>query len=258
MNRAQKAAIRRAADRVGALEILLGARDFASETRVRMSERGNGGNLPPPRLRTLVAGRPESDWFLTAGKACAETIREAAAAGGVDIADPSMAVLDFGCGCGRTSRHWDRPINGTDLNPKLTAWCSENLPGDYSTNEARPPTRYTDGQFDLVYTVSVFTHLTVERQREWLAELGRIICPGGLLVVTTMGDWLVQTALSGDDLARYNAGEIVVLYPKVEGKNLCAAYHPPGSIAALTDDFELVDVREEKKTRQDFHVLKRR
>jgi SAM-dependent methyltransferase len=48
-----------------------------------------------------------------------------------------------------------------------------------------PPTSYPDQMFDLIYSYSVFSHLSEEAHLAWLKEFKRIMKPGGLLIVTT-------------------------------------------------------------------------
>ncbi|MDF2753739.1 MAG: hypothetical protein K0S82_2122, partial [Gaiellaceae bacterium] len=139
--------------------------------------RGRGGSaddglpLPPARLRLMVAGVPGAEWFLAGGRAAAQSIRDA-------VPEPleSMgSILDFGCGCGRVVRWWRElpaEIHGSDFNPTLVRWCRENLSfGAFQVNGPEPPLRYADDSFDLVYALSVLTHLPVEIQRRWLDEL---------------------------------------------------------------------------------------
>lgn len=121
-----------------------------------------------------------------------------------------------------------------------------------------PPTTYPDSLFDVVYAVSVFTHLTEDRQLSWLAEFARIIRPCGLLLLTTHGDRLAAEALSDSELQDYLDGRIVVCYPRQQGSNLCASYHPTGALGRLSSDFDVAERREEALPRQDLHVLVRR
>jgi hypothetical protein len=51
-----------------------------------------------------------------------------------------------------------------------------------------PPLRYPTGKFNLIYGVSVMTHLDEDYQRQWLLELKRITARGGLVLLTTHGD----------------------------------------------------------------------
>jgi SAM-dependent methyltransferase len=235
---ARRAKAKRVAERIGVLGTLHSVRMRWWEAR---ASRAEGDDLPPPRLRSLVGGSPDGASFIAVGSSSAAALRAVAIEKGFDLDDPSIAVLDFGCGCGRTSRHWERPIHGTDIRRELVAWCQEHLPGEYTVNDPEPPTLYADSSFDVVYAVSVFTHLTVDRQRQWLAEFVRIIRPGGLLLLTTHGDRAAaeNEALREDEVRDYQNGQIVVCYPRQEGSNVCVAYHPAGSLARLTNDFEV-------------------
>lgn len=47
---------------------------------------------------------------------------------------------------------------------------------------------FPDSAFDVVYGISVFTHLSRESERFWLAELHRLLKPGGLAVMTVHGE----------------------------------------------------------------------
>ena len=185
--------------------------------------------VPPPRLRVEVAGTPGLDWFLDSGRQQAEIIRSAAERNGTPL-ESIGSLLDFGCGCGRVLRHWaglEGPvIHGSDFNERLAGWCAANLPFvTASANELAPPLRYEDGQFGLVYAISVFTHLPHDLERAWIDELSRIVAPGGLLLVTTHGDSYADR-LDATERAAYDSGEAVVRWPSVAGSNLCTTFHP--------------------------------
>jgi Methyltransferase domain len=143
--------LKRTAERIGVLGTLHAVRMRSWDAH---ASRAEGDDLPPPRLRSLVGGSPDGEWLVAAGRSSATALRAAALKRGFDLDDPSTAVLDFGCGCGRASRHWQRPIHGTDIRPELVACCREHLPGDYAVNDPEPPTCYPDSFFDLVYAVS--------------------------------------------------------------------------------------------------------
>ncbi len=55
---------------------------------------------------------------------------------------------------------------------------------EFKQNRPLPPLDYRDEMFDLVYAVSVFTHLSEEFQLPWLDELKRILKPNGVLLAT--------------------------------------------------------------------------
>lgn len=123
----------------------------------------------------------------------ANTKRDIVAALGEDWSFTGKRVLDFGCGAGRTLRHLLEEarvaeICGCDIDAESVAWLEATLcpPLSVFTNGEEPPLDLPDGRFDLVYAVSVFTHLTDSWSR-WLLELHRLLVPGGLLLTTYMG-----------------------------------------------------------------------
>ncbi len=217
----------------------------------------DGLPVPPPRLRLLVDGRTgEADAFLRLGAQMCDAIQGAAAAAGAP-AERMRAILDFGCGCGRVARHWrssfvaqrdtkderwEGPeIYGCDYNPELVAWCQANLPNLRATrNELAPPTPYVTGSFDLVYALSVFSHLDEVLQRGWLAEFRRLLRPGGLLVLSVLGERM-RHRLGAEEQQRFDCGEMVVQRPRMAGRNLCTVYHPRSYVEGqLLADFSEV------------------
>lgn len=102
-------------------------------------------------------------------------------------------MLDFGCGAGRVLRQFAPEAEsggeywGCDLYRPTVDWLQENLspPFRFYVNEQRPMP-HPDDHFDLVYAISVFTHITDE-WADWLLELHRIIKPGGFLLATFIG-----------------------------------------------------------------------
>jgi SAM-dependent methyltransferase len=78
---------------------------------------------------------------------------------------------------------------GIDIDPDNISWAKQNLPAiDFRIGPLLPPTDYPDGSFDLVYGISVMTHLTRAVQIAWLREIERILEPGGLALLTFAGD----------------------------------------------------------------------
>lgn len=221
--------------------------------------------LPPARLRVLVDGHARPEGFLRGGASDAAMIREAVAAAGSPI-ESMEAILDFGCGCGRIARNWaglDGPeLYGCDYNARLVDWCSRNLAFlEARTNDLEPPAPYPDERFDLVYAISILTHLTEPVARRWMGDWRRILKPGGLLLFSTHGDEL-RDKLGTEQRRRYDAGEIVVVSARVEGTNACSAHHPYRYVSErLLDGFELashVPGAELPDLRQDVYVARRR
>jgi SAM-dependent methyltransferase len=130
---------------------------------------------------SAVAGTADANWFLEGGRPAEVSIRAALERAGAPIAS-LKAILDFGCG--RVIRRWhdlDARICGGDLSNPAIMWCRANLPfAEVDVNQLEPPLSYDDASFDLVYALSVLTHLPVDTQRARLNEMRRVIGPGGL------------------------------------------------------------------------------
>ncbi len=103
-------------------------------------------------------------------------------------------LLDFGCGAGRTLRHFlgeadSAEIWGCDIDEESIAWLERNLcpPLNVLRNEAAPGLPFEDGHFELIWAVSVFTHLGNDAWAAWMLELHRLLADDGILIATTIG-----------------------------------------------------------------------
>lgn len=153
---------------------------------------------PPAALRFRVHGDLELEGFFASGRQCSEDIQTSLGAVGTELSSFDR-VLDFGCGCGRTLLAFDPDstgceLFGTDIDEEAIAWCRASLDqATFSLNGEEPPLDFPDGFFDLVYAVSVFTHLPEPLQLEWLQELRRVTGPGGLVLLSVRGPSYADT-----------------------------------------------------------------
>jgi SAM-dependent methyltransferase len=152
--------------------------------------------VPGPDRMIRVGGHDTAEAFLGVGVQVLGTLRAALkSVVGKDV-DQFPRVLDWGCGCGRLSRYFvDLPVQltGADIDADNVAWCAANLPfARFETIPLHPPMPFADASFDLAFGTSVFTHLTESVQFEWLAELRRVVRPGGVLLLSTLGDAAIQ------------------------------------------------------------------
>lgn len=99
-------------------------------------------------------------------------------------------MLDYGCGYGRVTAELRRrgftDVSGVDLSPALIARARRSHPGlrfevlDSPPALARPP-----ASFDVVLLLAVLTCVPDDAgQRALIAELVRVLAPGGLLYVS--------------------------------------------------------------------------
>lgn len=157
------------------------------------------GPLPPPPLMLRVAGSDNPDFFRADGR---RTYVDFAAAverhGGFGRV---RRMLDWGCGCARVTAHFLADgripeVHGVDIDGEAVAWCRESLPrGTFQQTGPYPPLPFPDDCFDLVVAYSVFTHLPAEVQSAWLAEMRRVLIPGGLLLATVHGEFAALFSL---------------------------------------------------------------
>ncbi len=218
----------------------------------------DGPPLPPRRLMVRVAGTADADWFLRSGRAAYDAIAANIPLG--DVAD----VLDFGCGCGRVLRYWDGhrgTVAGSDRDAGAVEWCADHLWfARVARNDLAPPLDRADASFDLVYALSVFTHLTAELQTGWRDELRRVLRPGGRLLLTTHGRSYLPRLEPGER-DRFERGDLVVRWGDLPGSNLCSAYHPERYLReTLAQGFELETLEPEGargNPTQDLVVLRR-
>lgn len=163
--------------------------------RLRTGERHP---LPPFRLRARVGVRGQNiRGFLESGREVATTISATVE----ELARPLdsfQRVLDFGCGNGRVLSHLalaseETEFHGSDVDEEAIAWASRHFPRiHFGVNRYAPPMELPDGHFDLIYSISIFTHLNEHSQDAWLRELDRLLSPGGIALLTTNGDHVLD------------------------------------------------------------------
>jgi SAM-dependent methyltransferase len=180
----------------------------------------------------------------------------------------NISILDWGCGTGRIIRHLPSLLDetnsfyGTDYNNKYVKWCSENLEGiQFKLNGLRPPLDFKNCFLDVIYGISIFTHLSEELHYSWMEELTRVLKLNGILILTTHGE-VHKFKLLPKEKEAYDSGKLVVHYYKKEGNRLFASYQSPKFFKNLCkkNNLEVLkhipgDIRN-NKPQQDVWVLK--
>ena len=258
--------VRHALDEAGLSMIYYRALEWRSSLgrRSRITRAPDGLALPPPYLMTLVTGAPDADWFLAQGEVCAKVFANAADRAGLSFGAASK-ILDLGCGCGRVVRHvramTEAELVGMDYNARLIAWCHAYLPGGFVRNGLQPPMPARDGEFDIVYLMSVFTHLGIKSQRAWLAELNRVTRPGGVVLLTFHDE--DHSTLPLDPVIRETlaASGYYVANAQGEGSNFTATFQTRAfTQQLLSETFDVLEVIPSHETQlmQALAVLRRR
>jgi SAM-dependent methyltransferase len=81
----------------------------------------------------------------------------------------------------------DAHLHGADVRAATIDWCRQNLRGTFVANGTQPPLPFADRSLDLVYALSVFSHLGRHQNLAWMRELARVTRPDGLILVSTHG-----------------------------------------------------------------------
>lgn len=170
------------------------ARDYVSS---------EGGRLPPARLRFCGPEFQDDAYFLASARREADRLVSECGLG------PSSRVLDVGCGPGRLAIGiLDRlgsvaDYIGLDVHLPSIRWCKRHLsrenpafrfqhvdvrnarynPGgsDHAVGIRFPS---GDGEYDIVYLYSVFSHMLEDDVRGYLREIHRVLNPQGMLFFT--------------------------------------------------------------------------
>jgi SAM-dependent methyltransferase len=158
-----------------------------------------GIRIPPAWLIQAFTGAPDTIDHIENGKRSADYY--------VDLYnrlcgdfDRTERVLDFGCGCGRVLSRMPGTGKvryfGVDLREDAIEWLRATMPeGTFVAGPPMPPLDPGGEDFDLVYAVSVLTHLAQEQEGAWLDEWHRLLRPGGHVIATFRGeDWVEQFA----------------------------------------------------------------
>jgi SAM-dependent methyltransferase len=166
--------------------------------------------LPPPDLAARIGIVPSGDpldWYVREGARLRGLIDELLPPG---WDWEGKRALDFGCGSGRVLRHFATEASraefyGCDVDEPSIAWDTASLspPFRFFLNTLMPPLELADGSLDLIWAMSVFTHIS-DTWSAWLLELHRVLSPGGILIASYLGEgvWpdLVQEPYREDEV----------------------------------------------------------
>ena len=133
-------------------------------------------------------GRWSREEFFATGRNEVGVVLRCLAGLGVSV-DGKAPALDFGCGVGRLTRALAEHFAecwGVDISPTMIALAKEfnhDLPQcRFLLNERDKLETLQDNYFGFVYTSIVLQHMAEKYIRGYIAELVRVLRPGGVLV----------------------------------------------------------------------------
>ncbi len=126
-------------------------------------------------------------------------------------------IMEFGCGTAQKIRLFRRikgvKLTGTDVFANSVDWCKGQIGGiRFYLNELNPPLTFAnDDEFDLIFALSVFTHIPLDAQQVWLEEPRRVMRPGGYFYCTLLGSRHIRVMLNDNQRAKLAAeGELTL------------------------------------------------
>lgn len=103
-------------------------------------------------------------------------------------------ALDFGCGSARVLRQFAREARksafwGCDVDAASIEWDQANLspPFQFFRNGLAPPLPLPASGLDLIWAMSVFTHIS-DLWSDWVLEMHRLLAPDGILIASFLGE----------------------------------------------------------------------
>jgi len=155
---------------------------------------GSSLPLPPAELAARVGtveGADPLEFYLAEGARLRRVIESLLPE---DWDWENKQVLDFGCGSARVLRHFEPEARGgrfwgCDIDEPSIRWAESKLspPFRFFGNGLVPPLQLPVRTLDLIWAMSVFTHIT-DQWSAWLLEMHRVLAPGGILIASFLGE----------------------------------------------------------------------
>lgn len=175
------------------------------------------------------------------------------------------SLLEFACGFGRFTRHLVKRLpDGALCVSDIVPAAMEQLPRQFAVNAVAstrlPEDLLLPERYEVVFVLSLFSHLPLAIWSRWLARLWAATRPGGLLVFSTHGISCVDRAnvkLDADGFAFFSESESTAL----DGADYGVSYtseafvrravqeHAPGAVHTFMPDHFW--------SQQDAHILRR-
>jgi SAM-dependent methyltransferase len=153
-----------------------------------------GGSDPGASFVHDISGADEmleasaADYYLVGAEGL-ERIREALVLAGRQTV---TNVLDFGCGHGRVMRMLkaafpEARLTACDLDPDAVDYCASQFGATPVHSSEDIGAIELDGEFDLIWAGSLFTHVDSGPWQEFLSLFDSLLAPGGVLVFSAHG-----------------------------------------------------------------------
>jgi SAM-dependent methyltransferase len=178
----------------------------------------------------------------------------------------NINILDWGCGPARIIRHLPELLDkschlyGTDYNHETISWNKKAIKGiNFNLNDEEPPLPYVNNSFNIIYGISIFTHLSYDLHLKWFNELIRISKNQGILFLTLQGSSF-RIKLTSPEIDHFDKGELITRGNTKIGHRTYTAFHPPAFIHDLIKGHQVLEHIEggiiNNKPQQDIWIIR--
>jgi ubiquinone/menaquinone biosynthesis C-methylase UbiE len=158
---------------------------------------------------------------------------------------PQSAILDFGCGYGRTLRELAAmgytSLYGADSSAEMLKLAGQSLPSAILVQNSGLTIPFPDEQFDAVLLIAVLTSIIADHdQAKLISELYRVLKPGGIIYA---GDFLLNS--DERNLERYrNSASKYHCYGVFElDEGVVLRHHAEAYVRQLFEAFAALDFK---------------
>ena len=158
----------------------------------------------------------------------------------------TLKVLEWGCGVSRICRHIhtffppSTQVFACDINKNMIDWNKKNIQNiSFEVTDYTPPTNYLPNNFNMIFGLSVFTHIEINLQESWLAEIHRILNIDGIFLFSTHGNLHLSKLTKGEkEILNRDGGYSKSYYKK--GHRLMSSYNDPDKFKTVVEKYFVV------------------
>lgn len=177
-------------------------------------------------------------------------------------APETIHFLDFACGYGRLLRFLahDRrlmQIAAAEIQPRALDWVRERYNVKTLRSTADPAEFRSNDRFDLVWVVSLFSHLPDRLFRSWLGKLAELRASGGMVMFTVHDEALLSpdTKIPESGMLYMDVSENADLGSDIYGTSFVTENYVREAAQSAVPELELVRLPRLMGFEQDAYVL---
>ena len=150
-------------------------------------------------------------------------------------------VLDWGCGVGRVIQHIPSGLPnaicyGADINKERIKWNRIHIPNILFDVIEYKQLPYPSSFFNLIYGISVLTHIHSTEQLFWIKELERIMQPSTVAVISTHGNNFFDQLSEKEKQTVLTKGSFTLDYT-THGHRLMTTFNEPITFRSILEQF---------------------